>query len=213
MFASQSMTVPQIVHAIETASAAYYGPDANSPLSDAEYDGLVETLKMIDPDHPVLMRVGAPVVAVSGGWQKVRHRAPMGSLNKVQSIAELETWLVKLDPSDRHLVVTNKFDGISCFDGDTLVHLANGETVPIREIVERGLTPRVLTWDKGRGLITENVLAVHDNGPRENWVRLTFEDGSDVVCTEDHLFYVESDGWIAAKDLLGKNVVDTDTKS
>ena len=45
-----------------------------------------------------------------------------------------------------------------------------------------------------------------DNGERGGWLRLTLEDGTKIVVTEDHKFYVPKEGWIQAKDLLGKDL-------
>lgn len=85
-----------------------------------------------------------------------------------------------------------KLDGASCFQGSTPVHLANGELVPVKEIVDQGLTPFVLSYDIKTGKsVPKKVLAGHNNGVKENWVRVRFEDGSVITCTSDHLFYVE----------------------
>jgi intein/homing endonuclease len=105
-------------------------------------------------------------------------------------------------------MIMDKLDGASCFDGETLVHLANGETVSIEEIVRRDLRPRVLSWEPETGLTTEAVVDVHDNGVKDNWVRVNLEDGTSVTVTEDHLFLVPGEGWVKAKDLAGKEILD-----
>ena len=58
-------------------------------LSDAAYDALYDELAGLEQAHPELItpdsptqRVGAPP---SGGFQKVAHAQPMGSLEKVTS--------------------------------------------------------------------------------------------------------------------------------
>ena len=175
-------------------------------VSDAVFDALVEMLRGRDPNHAYFAVVGA-APSVSSPWVKVQHSIPMGSLDKVQTPDEMVKWW----PNQPHQQVctTHKLDGISCFDGATPVYLANGETLPIQEIVERGLRPQVLTWSPEEGVTTRQVTNTFDNGDRDNWVRLTLEDGSTVVVTEDHRFYVIGEGWVLAKDLLGKDLQDS----
>ncbi len=73
----------------------YHVLDAPS-VSDAEYDRLYDELVEIEAGHPALVapdsptrRVGAPPAE---GFQKVRHLAPMGSLEKVTTDEALEKW-------------------------------------------------------------------------------------------------------------------------
>lgn len=188
---------------LQAASDAYYNDPTNLLMSDAAFDLLRDQLAALDPTHPFLKQVGAPVSPV-GGWQKTKHVIPMSSLNKVQSEAEFRAW----GPSRHAMCVTEKLDGISCFDGDTPVHLPNGETIPIREIVEEGLRPQVLTWHPEEGIVARQVTAGFDNGLRDNWIELAFEDGSTLKVTAEHLFYVPDEGWVKACNLLGKDVQD-----
>jgi len=206
------MSNPQIdtlVKRIAAARDAYYN---GSPImTDVVYDALEDQLRALDPKHPELLKVGAAPAPVKGAWPKVRHSIPMSSLNKAQVETDLAAWFASVSNAD--VAVMDKLDGISCFDGATPLHLANGETVPLQEVVEKGLMPQVLTWDPERGVTTEQVVAVKDNGIKDNWVRVTFETdplhlGSSVVVTEDHLFYVKDKGWVEAKDLTGEDVLD-----
>jgi len=137
----------------------------------------------------------------------------MKSLNKAQTPEDLKAWWEKCftpRPSKGEVLITEKMDGISCFAGETPVHLANGETCTIQEIVENDLRPHVLTWSPETGETTERVIQVHNNGIRDNWVRLTLDDGSTVMVTDDHLFYVKGKGWVKAGDLLGEDILDLD---
>lgn len=195
-------------------------------VSDAIYDDVEDQVREAAKELPdgdkfkveieeFLAGVGAPVpapVASSGKvhWKKAKHTAPAGSLNKAQGMDDAQGWfkdcLSKIGVSVVHGVWSEKLDGISCFDADTEIHLANGETLQIGELVEEDLRPRVLSWDPETGETTEQVVAVHDNGMRDNWIRLTLEDGSTILVTEDHLFYVLGEGWVPAKDILGKDL-------
>ncbi|NBR67375.1 MAG: hypothetical protein EBT79_08920, partial [Actinobacteria bacterium] len=122
--------------------------------------------------------------------------------------ADARAWAATVGAGD--LVVSEKLDGISCFDEATPIHLANGERIAIGDVVRNNLRSAVLTWSPESGLGVSQITDVHDNGPREDWVRLTLEDGSTILVTSDHLFYVKDKGWVPAKDLLGEDIITPD---
>jgi len=66
---------------LQAASDAYY--NGTPTMSDAAFDTLRDDLEKLDPNHPFLKVVGAPVTG--GGWQKVKHQIPMGSQFKAQT--------------------------------------------------------------------------------------------------------------------------------
>lgn len=86
---SQSSRVSEIVRLLEEASDAYYNSDS-STMSDVEYDQLRDELERLDPKNVFLAQVGA-LVKTSG--QKIKLTIPMGSLDKIYTTAEFETWL------------------------------------------------------------------------------------------------------------------------
>jgi DNA ligase (NAD+) len=92
-------------------------------VSDAEYDALERELRNLEAAHPDLadpnsptLRVGAPPV---DGFDKVRHRIPMYSLDNVYSENELRQWanrvqnLLGLPDSVIRYAPEPKFDGLS----------------------------------------------------------------------------------------------------
>ena len=88
-----------------------YWEEAEPEISDEDYDLLVCRLEELNPDHPVLARVNAPVVASSG---KVVHREPMLSLDKAYSLEALLEWAAKYARSGQEIfLVQPKYDGIS----------------------------------------------------------------------------------------------------
>lgn len=108
---------------------AYYN---GQPLvSDAAFDQLEDELRALDPKHPLLASVGAPVPTkakprAAGApvteWEKAQHKLPMGSLNKATDEAEFHAWVSrceehaareKLPKVQSDLFVTEKLDGIS----------------------------------------------------------------------------------------------------
>lgn len=68
----------QLAELIEYHNRRYW-EEASPEISDDRYDELLRALKTLNPEHPLLEVVGAPVVAGSG---KVIHARPMLSLDK-----------------------------------------------------------------------------------------------------------------------------------
>lgn len=98
--------------------ARYYAGEPE--ISDAAYDALEDELRHLAPAHPLLAKVGSPVVVES--WAKAPHEIPMGSLNKAVGADELREWAERCNellakqghgPIDSGLIVTEKLDGIS----------------------------------------------------------------------------------------------------
>lgn len=83
-----------------------YHTDGTSLLSDAEYDQLVEELRKLDPNSPVLSQVGAPLADTK---QKVALPYPMRSLDKLKPGDDIARWLKGCSS----IAVTPKFDGVS----------------------------------------------------------------------------------------------------
>src|SRR6185437_14547360 len=80
---------------LNRALIAYHVED-DPIMEDAAYDALYDELAAIEDEHPELLapdsptqRVGAPL---SDRFQKVRHRSPMGSLEKVTTDEAVAKW-------------------------------------------------------------------------------------------------------------------------
>ena len=121
---------------------------AGKPLiSDQEYDGLVEYLRGLDPNHPYLHQV-EPEVIRSGA--SVRHAAPMLSTDKVYTKDKLERFVERVEAAAETLGIKNpkfrvtpKLDGMAGFDrDDTLASRGDGKIgTDITHIFERGVKP------------------------------------------------------------------------
>ena len=85
-----------------------YWQDQAPEIPDAEYDGLVERLRRLAPDHPVLQRVGGGGGAADGGTH--RHAVPMLSLDKCYDPSGLQRWLAKVSGL---VVESPKLDGVA----------------------------------------------------------------------------------------------------
>src|SRR5271154_3739838 len=79
-------------------------------VSDKLYDAWVDELRLLDPTNKAVTAIGAPVVP--SVWLKAKHQIPMGSLDKVNTPAELTKWVDDMAGSEL-LFVTEKLDGLS----------------------------------------------------------------------------------------------------
>ncbi len=79
----------------------YY--EETAVLSDDAYDAIVDRLRLLKPDSPVLANVGTPSIGT-----KTKHIMPMGSQNKAANKDEFMLW-----PEEGPFVVEDKLDGAS----------------------------------------------------------------------------------------------------
>jgi len=93
---------------ITQANRAYYNDDP--VISDEEFDALKDELKDLDPTNQALFAVGAPVEKTP--WEKQKHKIPMSSQDKVNTIGELQKW-TKDRKVAGELCWQEKLDGIS----------------------------------------------------------------------------------------------------
>lgn len=101
--------ISELESRIQAAREAYYNDTPT--ISDSEFDALVDDLKGLKADSPAVTAVGAPLPG-NTAWPKVAHTIPMGSLEKVQTPAEMLSWVDKAGPG-KNLLITEKLDGIS----------------------------------------------------------------------------------------------------
>lgn len=142
------MSAGEIAELLEHHDRLYWQENAPE-ISDVRYDEIVEALRCLEPDHPLLHRINTPQV-LSGG--KVRHLKPMLSLDKAYSLEALLEWAGKFARTpDELLLVEPKYDGISAnFDGYILSTRGDGETgedisakLPLIELESPGYTGKV----------------------------------------------------------------------
>lgn len=87
-----------------------------------------------------------------------------------------------------------------CFHPDTLIKTLTGP----KKISELSKDDRVLTYhilEKRYEYVNPLWVIPTPHSSEKKKIKLTFEDGSEVFCTEDHKFHTENRGWIEAKDL------------
>lgn len=94
---------------------------------------------------------------------------------------------------DSEVVVSEKLDGENCLDGNTLISTLNGE-LTIKEICERSNEIYVLS----RNIIEhrdeyQKILATNIASNIEDWYEIETENGDKLICTGEHLVWVENE--------------------
>lgn len=84
-----------------------YWEEDSAEISDTLYDLMVERLRSLRPDSPVLREIGGPPM---GDGIRVDHDVPMLSLEKCYSEEELLRWYARFEGP---AVVTAKVDGVA----------------------------------------------------------------------------------------------------
>lgn len=99
---------------LREASEAYYNDDA-PVMSDPDFDALRDELERLDPHNSFFKEVGAP--PSDNALKTVKHSMPMGSLNKVHTQDEYNTWIKStIAPAAGNnplMAVQCKYDGSS----------------------------------------------------------------------------------------------------
>jgi DNA ligase (NAD+) len=98
-----------------------YYVEAKPEISDREFDRLLDELKQLEAKHPELLTPDSPTQRVGGqpidGFQTVRHREPMLSIDNTYSAGELRDFDKRvrklLDGEPVTYVVELKIDGVA----------------------------------------------------------------------------------------------------
>lgn len=125
-FETEETSIPEIRRKLEEASDSYYN-NSVSLMSDEEFDNLKDQLFKLAPNDSFFSKVGAPVQ--SSDWKKEKHKIPMGSLNKVNTEEEFNTWVRQTGVKE--FLLMTKLDGISLdleyFKGKLIKAITRGD--------------------------------------------------------------------------------------
>lgn len=103
---STSERIAWLEDKLRQASVDYYGGAAS--VEDEVYESWKEELAVLRSDSPVLRAIGAPPTSEC---PKVRHKIPMGSLDKVQTPEAMRIWMAKM--GNKRCLLSDKLDGLS----------------------------------------------------------------------------------------------------
>jgi len=100
---------------LRSARLAYF--NLTPEISDQEYDALKDELLKLSPNDPEITKIGASPSKYTV-WEKVEHKIPMGSLNKVNETSEFIEWVQSTGSCndfnyEGYLLITHKIDGSS----------------------------------------------------------------------------------------------------
>ena len=109
--------IEELKSKIEYYSKLYYEED-NSPITDYEYDMMMNKLKALEKDHPELVTPDSPTQKVGGkareDFEKVTHEVPLLSLQDVFSYEDLYEFDERIKQAgDTNYCVETKIDGLS----------------------------------------------------------------------------------------------------
>ena len=150
----------QLVDRLKETSYAYYVLD-NPVISDMQWDRMYDELKALEaetgtvlPDSPTRQVGGEPLK----GFEEHRHITRLWSMDKVQSLEELDAWIARTEKlagrKDLQYYVEYKFDGLTLNltyeDGKLVQAATRGNGVTGEAILPQALTihsiPREIPW-------------------------------------------------------------------
>ena len=157
---NKARRITELVSLITVHCSDYYNDDPT--ISDAEFDALVDELRVLDPNHPELFSVGAPIPD-NTPWEVGSHQIPMTSLDKVNTKEEIIEWATSRGAT--WFSVQEKCDGISlsaewvdsCLDRAILRGAGKEGEIITRNAQKMQGIPRVVN-DKFSGAIRGEVM-------------------------------------------------------
>ena len=140
----------ELIRQLNDASHAYYVLD-NPYISDMQWDRMYDELKALEEktgvtlDHSPTKKVGGEPL---GGFEEHRHISRLWSMDKVQSLEELDAWITRTEKlagmTDLQYYVEYKFDGLTLnltYNGGKLVQAATrGNGITGEAILPQAMT-------------------------------------------------------------------------
>lgn len=160
-FIAENLTEDELAALIRYHNERYW-QFGDPEISDTRYDDLTRALARLNPVHPVLTEVHTPAVASLG---KVKHPAPMLSLDKAYSLEDILKWAEKYARTpDEKLLIQPKYDGISArFDGRVLATRGDGvegedisDKIPMLRLKSAGYSGIVNRPVRGEIVVSKN---------------------------------------------------------
>jgi len=89
----------------------------------------------------------------------------------------------------------------TCFTGDTLIPLADGYSVPIKDLVGKEEFYVYSFDEKKKKIVIGKASNCEVKEQNAQLVKITFDNGEEIKCTPDHKFLLKTGEWVEAKDL------------
>jgi len=127
------------------------------------------------------------------------------SFKKFTSIDKFaDSWLMMQKQEIGQLKFRSKIKLHGCFSKNALVTLANGEQ---EEISKLDTGTSILSYNENTQEVEfDEITQVISQDLDKEWIKLFFDDGTYVECTEDHLFLTKNRGWVEASKLTDKDI-------
>jgi DNA ligase (NAD+) len=150
------------------ACDSYYNKSF-STISDKEFDTLKDEFTRLYPNDPFLKTIGAQVPE-SSEWDKAKHKIPMYSCNKVNTVEEFVDWAKDNGIANEEMITSEKLDGISLE-----IEYSNGK---LTKAITRGdgTTGEVITPNVLRMQNVKEVLPISYSGSLRGEIMLRIND-------------------------------------
>lgn len=115
----------ELVEQIKYYADAYYA--GKEEISDKEYDALIEELRVLDPENPLIAGMAGDedeYVANAAGYKKMNHILTTGTLDKAMELNVFEKWCKTHNKYGYH--ISSKMDGCSqelVYENGSLIHM------------------------------------------------------------------------------------------
>lgn len=198
--ADKQAEIDELAKKIKFYQDDYYS--GGQAISDAEFDKMWDRLTALDPENPILQKVGSDVQDDSDdlegldGFAKAKHVIPMGSQKKAANPEEFETWA----STHRYpeYLVQHKLDG--CVSGDTIVETELGPRA-IKDVVQ-GQDLEVLSFNEDEQKAEMRpILAKQEKESDKAWYKVTLKTGKVLKITENDRLRVENGAYRQVADL------------
>lgn len=77
-----------------------------------------------------------------------------------------------------------------CLSPDTLIQLKNNGIKKISEVVDNKIDDEILSYDESGEKTYKKIVAYANNGECSEWVKITLDDGTEIICTPNHRIYL-----------------------
>lgn len=137
----------------------------------------------------------------AGGFGFMNNTFSQSVMSYLAIDQDLVTRFVDMEDMDDAPLCSSALD-IWCLAGDTKIPLLDGRTVSIKELAE------MKSWDNlwvyscnGEKIVPAKIKSAQKTGTKVKVLKITFDDGSSIKATPDHLFMKRDGSFIKLKDL------------